>query len=53
MEVQKRKKMSGKSYLPTRGVYKIKVTPFIDFTDEPVIQYDILIIQNTFVGDCK
>ena len=45
--------MSGKSYLPTRGVYKIKVTPFIDFTDEPVIQYDIPVGQNTSVGDCK
>ena len=28
-------------------------TPFIDFTDEPAIQCDIPIAQNTFVGDCK
>ena len=53
MEVQKRKTMSDKSYLPTWGTLQIKVTPFIDFTDEPVIQYDIPIGQNTSVGDCK
>ena len=53
MGVQKRKTMSDKSYLPTRGILQIKVTPFIDFTDEPVIQYDIPVGQNTSVGDCK
>ena len=31
----------------------MKVTPFIDFTDEPTIQCDITIAQNTFVGDWK
>ena len=31
----------------------MKVTPFIDFTDEPIIQCDIPIAQNTFVGDWK
>ena len=46
MGVQKRKTMS-------EGNLQIKVTPFIDFTDEPVIQCDIPIGQNTFVGDCK
>ena len=39
--------MSDKSYLRTRGILQIKVTPFIDITDEPVIQYDIPIGQNT------
>ena len=53
MGVQKRKAMSDKWYLPTRGNLQIKVTPFIDFTDEPVIQCDIPVGQNTFAGDCK
>ena len=53
MVVQKRKTVSDKSYLRTRGILQMKVTPFIGFTDEPVIQFDIAIGQNTFVGDCK
>ena len=53
MGVQKRKTMSDKSYLPTRGILQIKVTPFTDFTDEPVIQCHIPIEQNTFAGDSK
>ena len=53
MGIQKRKTMSDISYLPTRGILQIKVTLFIDFTDEPAIQCDIPIEQNTFVGDCK
>ena len=24
-----------------------------DFTDEPLIQYDVSVIENTFVDDCK
>ena len=31
----------------------MKVTPFMDSTDELVIQCDIPIAQNTFVGDYK
>ena len=30
-----------------------KVTPVIDFTDEPVIQSDVPVVENTFVDDCK
>ena len=32
---------------------RTKVTPDTDFTDEPVVQYDIPVVGNTFVGDCK
>ena len=24
-----------------------------DFTDEPLIRYDVSVIENTFVDDCK
>ena len=30
-----------------------KVTPAYDFQDEPVTQYDIPVVKNTFVVDCK
>ena len=30
-----------------------KITPLIDFTDEPVIQCDIPIAKNTFAGNSK
>ena len=30
---------------------QIKVTPVTDFADEPVIQFNIPIAQNNFVGD--
>ena len=28
-----------------------KVTLDIDFTDEPVVQYDVPVVENTFVDD--
>ena len=28
-------------------------TPDIDFTDEPVVQYDASVVKNTFFDDCK
>lgn len=34
-------------YLPT------KVTPDINFTDEPVQQYGVPVVENTFVDDCE
>lgn len=34
-------------HLPT------KVTPLIDFTDEPVIRCDVPVVESTFVDDCK
>ena len=35
------------------GNLQIKVTIVIDLTDQPVIQYDIPIVQNTFGGDAN
>ena len=33
----------NQGYLPT------KVTPVIDFTDEPIIQCEVTVVENTFV----
>ena len=33
--------------------FPAKVTPYIDFTDEPVIQYGIPVEEDAFVDDCK
>ena len=45
--------MSDRSYIPTRGIYPQKLTPVIDFTDEPIIQFDVPIVKHNFVDDCK
>ena len=34
-------------HLPTKG------RPDIDFSDAPVVQYDVPVVENTFVDDCK
>ena len=44
--------MSDKSNI-NQGHLPTKVTPDIDFTDEPVSQYDFPCVENTFIGDCK
>ena len=33
--------------------FPAKVTPYTDFTDEPVIQYGIPVEEDAFVDDCK
>ena len=48
----------GKQYIrhiiyTNQGHLPTKVTPDIDFTDEPVIGCDIPVVENTFVDDCK
>ena len=30
-----------------------KVTPDLDFSDEPIVQYDVPVIENTFADDWK
>ena len=37
-----------------QGTFSDKVAPDIDgFTDEPVVQYDAKVVENTFVDDFK
>ena len=38
---------TNQGHLPT------KVTPNIDFIDEIVVQYKVLVVENAFVDDCK
>ena len=49
----KKGKQCPTNHITNQGNLQIKVTSFIDFTDEPAIQCDIPLAQNTFVGDCK
>ena len=44
----------GKQYVRqiiyiNQGHLPAKVTPAIDFTDEPIIQYEVPVVENTFV----
>ena len=43
--------MSDKSY--TTRAFSYKTTRNIDFTAEPVVQCDVNVVKNSFVGDCK
>ena len=45
--ITKNVRQTNQGHLPT------KVTPVIDLTDEPVIQCDVPVIENSFVYDCK
>ena len=38
---------TNQEHLPT------KVTPDLDFSDEPIVQYDVPVIENTFADDWK
>ena len=38
---------TNQGHLPT------KVTPDINFADKPVVQYDVPVVENIFVDDCK
>ena len=38
---------TNQEYLPT------KVDPVINYTDELVIEWDVLVVESTFVDDCK
>ena len=46
---------NGRQYVrhTNQGHLSTNVTPVIDLTDEPVIQYDVPVIENSFVDDCK
>ena len=49
---KKKNNISDKSYVPTRGVYLQKL-PHVLTWDEPVVQYDISVLENAFFDDCK
>ena len=46
---------NGRQYVrhTKQGHLPTKVTPVIDLTDELVIQCDVPVLGNNFVGDCK
>lgn len=39
--------------MPDNILFSDKVTPDIDFKDKPVVQYDVPVVNNTFVDVCK
>ena len=45
--------MWDKSYILLSGTFWDNFTPNIDFTDKPVVQCDVPVINSTFVDDCK
>ena len=36
-----------------QGHLSINVTPDIGLKDEPILKYDVLVVANTFVDNCK
>ena len=51
-KIQKVLKENNMSEIPTIHL-TTKVTPVIDFTNEPIIWCDILVVENNFVDNCK
>ena len=49
---KKESKYFGQILCTIQGHLLRKVTSVIDFTDEPVIQCDVPVVENTFVDDC-
>ena len=48
------KSAKGKQYVRNTNLHlTTKVTPAIDFTNEPIIWCDILVVGNNFVDNCK
>ena len=52
LKIQKVLKENNMSEIPTIHL-TTKVTPAIDFTNEPIIWCDILVVGNNFVDNCK
>ena len=50
---KKENNMSDQSYIPPRGHLPTKVNLAVDFTNEPIIQYDVPVVENTYVDDYK
>ena len=50
---KKEKNMSDNLYTNIPQAFSEKVSPDIDFTDEPVVECDVAIVKNTFVDDSK
>ena len=52
---KKEKRKSNKSYMVCTNKEHLhtKFTTDIDFTDEPVVQYNLPVVGDTFVDDCK
>ena len=44
---------SRKSYIPTQKHLPTKVNADIDLKDEPVVWYDVPVVENSFVDDRK
>ena len=49
---KKKDKMSG-NHVHLSGAFIHRNNPVIDLKDEPVIQCDVPVVENTFVDDCK
>ena len=47
---EKKKTVCQRNHIYQPGA-STKVTLDIDFTDEPVVQYDVPVVENTFVDD--
>ena len=48
------KKKRKYSVRPTnQGYLPIKVSPVTDFIDEPLIRWDVSVVEDTFVNHCK
>ena len=51
---QKRKQYVRQIIYTTKSIYlRKKVIPVIGYTDEPTIQWEVPVIENTFADDCK
>ena len=48
---KKEKRYARHIIYTNQGHLQIKFTPVIDFTNEPVIQFDVPVVENTFVDD--
>ena len=50
---KKAKQCQTKNVYTNQGHLPTTDTPNNDFINEPVFQYDVIILGNTFVDDCK
>ena len=53
MTEKKKKAICQTNHTTNQGPLTSKFTTVIDYTDEPVIQFDISVVSNAFVNDCK
>ena len=49
----KEKQYTRQIIYTNQGHSPTKVTPDIDFTDKSLVQFDVPVMKNTFVDDCK